>query len=208
MAEGLGLSVIPVFFPLFLGGGWWVDLSLMVQVRNNNAHGSKSNLENNALFAFNFSFLNWQFERSTPKVSVNGGSNISRRDALSCVTSTLLLTPFIQTEPADARIAKPEIRRKIMEKLEQLREKAGLKRKEKAAPGEEKKLPKLENKDGSKLPKEEKKLPNLGNKDGSKFPKEEKLPKLENKDGSKLPEEKKVPIPESKEQLKLVETSF
>jgi hypothetical protein len=179
----------------------------MVQVRNNNAHGSKSNLENNALFAFKFSFLPWQLEKITPKVSLNGGSNISRRDALLCVTSTLLLTSFIQTEPADARIAKPEIRRKIMEKLEQLREKAGLKRKEKAAPGEEKKLPKFENKDGSKLPKE-KKLPNLGNKDGSKSPKEEKLLKLENKDGNKLPEEKKVPSPDNKGQPKLVETSF
>lgn len=123
----------------------------------------------NALFPFDFSFSAWQFERSTPKVCLNGASNISRRDALSCVTGTLLLTSFIQTEPAGARIARPEMKRKIMEKLEQLREKAGLKRKEKTAPKEEKKLPKLENKDGGRLPKEEKKEPGSDSKEQPKL---------------------------------------
>ncbi|KAF3339657.1 hypothetical protein FCM35_KLT15428 [Carex littledalei] len=132
-----------------------------------------------------------QFERSTPKIILNGGSNISRRDALSCVTSTLLFTALIQTEPADAhaRITRPDMRRTLMEKLEQLREKAGLKKKENTAPKEEKKIPKLAKKE---QPKEEKKFP--------------KLEKNEKKEQPK--EEKKEPSSDNKEQPKLVEASF
>ncbi|KAF8399015.1 hypothetical protein HHK36_014882 [Tetracentron sinense] len=52
----------------------------------------------------------------------------SRRDAMVlCMTSaSLAAATLFSTEPAEARIVKPEIRRKIMEKLEMLREKAGL----------------------------------------------------------------------------------
>ncbi|XP_078153412.1 uncharacterized protein LOC144548583 [Carex rostrata] len=140
-----------------------------------------------------------QFERSTPKIILNGGSNISRRDALSCVTGTLLFMALIQTEPADAhaRIAKQDMRRTLMEKLEQLREKAGLKKKDNTAPKEEKKIPKLEKKE---QPKEEKK----------EQPKEEKKnPKLEKNEKKEQPkEEKKEPSSDNKGQPKLVQASF
>uniref|UniRef100_A0A5B7B891 Uncharacterized protein n=1 Tax=Davidia involucrata TaxID=16924 RepID=A0A5B7B891_DAVIN len=51
----------------------------------------------------------------------------SRRDAMLCLTAASLsgVTLFL-AEPAEARVVKPEIRRKIMDKLKMLREKAGL----------------------------------------------------------------------------------
>ncbi|XP_061989898.1 uncharacterized protein LOC133708456 [Rosa rugosa] len=52
---------------------------------------------------------------------------VSRRDVmLSLPAATLAAATFFSVEPAEARIVKPEIRRKIQEKLEMLREKAGL----------------------------------------------------------------------------------
>ncbi|XP_010274642.1 PREDICTED: uncharacterized protein LOC104609915 [Nelumbo nucifera] len=51
----------------------------------------------------------------------------SRRDAMICMTTTFLagITLFA-TEPVEARVQKQENRRKIREKLDMLREKAGL----------------------------------------------------------------------------------
>lgn len=53
---------------------------------------------------------------------------VSRRDVmLSLPAATLAAVTFFSVEPAaEARIVKPEIRRKIQEKLKLLREKAGL----------------------------------------------------------------------------------
>ena len=55
--------------------------------------------------------------------------SVSRRDnmIMLCLptAATLAAVTFSSVEPAEARIVKPEIRRKIFEKLEMLREKAG-----------------------------------------------------------------------------------
>lgn len=51
--------------------------------------------------------------------------NVSRRDALFCLT-TSVATSLLSLEPAEARTVNPEIRRKIMEKLEKIREMAGI----------------------------------------------------------------------------------
>ncbi|XP_072966292.1 uncharacterized protein [Typha angustifolia] len=51
--------------------------------------------------------------------------SVSRRDVMSCMSTTLLST-FIATDHAEARSVKPETRRKIREKLDRLREKAGV----------------------------------------------------------------------------------
>nr|XP_010924184.1 uncharacterized protein LOC105047087 isoform X1 [Elaeis guineensis] len=67
--------------------------------------------------------------------------NISRRDAMTCLSATLLAT-FIRTEPAEARSVKPETRRKIREKLDKLREKAGVpKKKTESSPDMKDRLP-------------------------------------------------------------------
>lgn len=53
--------------------------------------------------------------------------SVSRRDVmLSLPTATVAALTFFSVEPAEARIVKPETRRKIQEKLEMLREKAGV----------------------------------------------------------------------------------
>lgn len=53
--------------------------------------------------------------------------SVSRRDVmLSLPTGTVAALTFFSVEPAEARIVKPETRRKIQEKLEMLREKAGV----------------------------------------------------------------------------------
>lgn len=52
---------------------------------------------------------------------------VSRRDVtLSLPTATVAALTLFSVEPAEARIVKPEIRRRIQEKLEMLREKAGV----------------------------------------------------------------------------------
>ncbi|XP_008800905.1 uncharacterized protein LOC103715145 [Phoenix dactylifera] len=67
--------------------------------------------------------------------------NISRRDAMTCLSATLLAT-FLWTEPAEARSVKPETRRKIREKLDKLREKAGVpKEKMESSPDKKDRLP-------------------------------------------------------------------
>ncbi|KAL0906776.1 hypothetical protein M5K25_025297 [Dendrobium thyrsiflorum] len=50
--------------------------------------------------------------------------SLSRRDAVSLLSSTLL-TNFLVTEPAEARATRLENKRRAIEKLEKLREKAG-----------------------------------------------------------------------------------
>lgn len=64
-------------------------------------------------------------------------TTVSRRDMALCLTAatTLAGANLFKPEPAEARVKKPEIRKKIMEKLEWLREKAGLS-KQKADNGE------------------------------------------------------------------------
>ncbi|KAK9935259.1 hypothetical protein M0R45_022369 [Rubus argutus] len=53
--------------------------------------------------------------------------DVSRRDVmLSLPTATVAALTLFSVGPAEARIVKPEIRRKIQEKLEMLREKAGV----------------------------------------------------------------------------------
>ncbi|PKU79333.1 hypothetical protein MA16_Dca000678 [Dendrobium catenatum] len=72
--------------------------------------------------------------------------SLSRRDALSLLPSTLL-TNFLVTETAEARATRLENKRRAIEKLEKLREKAG-KAKEKAELGSnenEKSAPSLSN---------------------------------------------------------------
>ncbi|EHA8592453.1 hypothetical protein COCNU_contig69528781G000010 [Cocos nucifera] len=60
---------------------------------------------------------------------------------MTCLSATLLAT-FIWTEPAEARSVKPETRRKIREKLDKLREKAGVsKKKTESSPDEKDRLP-------------------------------------------------------------------
>lgn len=52
---------------------------------------------------------------------------VSRRDTMISLTAgTLSAVAFFTAQPANARVVKPETRRKIFEKLEQLREKAGV----------------------------------------------------------------------------------
>ncbi|KAL5763314.1 hypothetical protein ACOSP7_019578 [Xanthoceras sorbifolium] len=52
--------------------------------------------------------------------------SVSRRDAMLCVTAEILSgIAMLSAEPAEARVTKLERRRKIMEKLEKIREKAG-----------------------------------------------------------------------------------
>ncbi|KAJ8460476.1 hypothetical protein OPV22_033402 [Ensete ventricosum] len=51
--------------------------------------------------------------------------SMSRRDAMSCLFATLMATS-VGSDPAEARSVKPETRRKIREKLNKLREKAGV----------------------------------------------------------------------------------
>ncbi|RWW05494.1 hypothetical protein GW17_00031222 [Ensete ventricosum] len=51
--------------------------------------------------------------------------SMSRRDAMSCLFATLMATS-VGSGPAEARSVKPETRRKIREKLNKLREKAGV----------------------------------------------------------------------------------
>jgi hypothetical protein len=75
---------------------------------------------------------------------------VSRRDMMIYLTAGALMSGA--TDPAEARVVKPEIRRKIREKLDMLREKAG--------------LSKPKNEDGIKISPEqpsakEKKLPPL-----------------------------------------------
>lgn len=50
-------------------------------------------------------------------------SSISRRDTLSYMSSVFLAT-FLMADPAKARTSRQENKRKVMEKLEKLREKA------------------------------------------------------------------------------------
>ena len=52
-------------------------------------------------------------------------SSLSRRDAV-CLASVALLGNLIASDAAEARRIKPETRQKIREKLEKLREKAGV----------------------------------------------------------------------------------
>ncbi|PON78746.1 hypothetical protein PanWU01x14_016450 [Parasponia andersonii] len=71
-----------------------------------------------------------------PQVTREGGQKlqakrtltVSRRDMMICLTAqTMSLATFWPTEPAEAaRISKSEMKRKILEKLQQLREKAGI----------------------------------------------------------------------------------
>ncbi|CAL9128974.1 unnamed protein product [Musa textilis] len=51
--------------------------------------------------------------------------SMSRRDAMSCLFATLMATSAL-SGPAEARSVKQENRRKIREKLNKLREKAGV----------------------------------------------------------------------------------
>lgn len=52
---------------------------------------------------------------------------VSRRDAMICLSAeTLIGLNFFATEPANARVVKPETRKKIFERLEKLREEAGV----------------------------------------------------------------------------------
>jgi len=52
-------------------------------------------------------------------------SHVSRRDAISLVSATALIN-LIASYAAEARRIKPETRKKIREKLDNLREKAGI----------------------------------------------------------------------------------
>ncbi|XP_022776385.1 uncharacterized protein LOC111318035 isoform X2 [Durio zibethinus] len=53
------------------------------------------------------------------------GFAVSRRDMMQCLTAEVVgLT--VLPKPAEARLSRLEMRKKIMEKLEELREKAGL----------------------------------------------------------------------------------
>ncbi|KAK4608673.1 hypothetical protein RGQ29_002185 [Quercus rubra] len=69
------------------------------------------------------------------KTEVPINLSVSRRDMMIYLTAGILSGP---TEPVEARVVKPEIRRKIREKLDMLREKAG--------------LSKLKNENGMKTP--------------------------------------------------------
>jgi len=51
-----------------------------------------------------------------------------RREALVGIGASVLTISFPPVEPAEARTAKLEVRKKIQEKLDELREKAGVKR--------------------------------------------------------------------------------
>ncbi|KAF3432200.1 hypothetical protein FNV43_RR26939 [Rhamnella rubrinervis] len=52
---------------------------------------------------------------------------VPRRDAIICLTAeTLIGLTVFATEPANARVVKPETRKKIFERLEKLREEAGV----------------------------------------------------------------------------------
>ncbi|XP_031255811.1 uncharacterized protein LOC116113788 isoform X2 [Pistacia vera] len=52
---------------------------------------------------------------------------ISRRDTMLCMTAKILSgVALLSADPAEARVQKLERKRKIMEKLEKLREKAGV----------------------------------------------------------------------------------
>ncbi|KAM3693534.1 hypothetical protein ACB094_08G173600 [Castanea mollissima] len=57
------------------------------------------------------------------KTEVPINLSVSRRDMMIYLTAGILSGP---TEPVEARVVKPETRRKIREKLDMLREKAGL----------------------------------------------------------------------------------
>ncbi|KAF3954532.1 hypothetical protein CMV_020130 [Castanea mollissima] len=57
------------------------------------------------------------------KTEVPINLSVSRRDMMIYLTAGMLSGP---TEPVEARVVKPETRRKIREKLDMLREKAGL----------------------------------------------------------------------------------
>ena len=56
-----------------------------------------------------------------PEAPINLG--VSRRDMMMILTAGILSVP---ADPVEARVVKPEIRRKIREKLDKLREEAGL----------------------------------------------------------------------------------
>ncbi|KAA8532579.1 hypothetical protein F0562_032605 [Nyssa sinensis] len=59
--------------------------------------------------------------------ALKGLTTASRRDAMLCLTGASLSgVTLFSTEPVEARTVKPETRRKIMEKLKMLREKARL----------------------------------------------------------------------------------
>ncbi|KAK9276178.1 hypothetical protein L1049_005709 [Liquidambar formosana] len=63
------------------------------------------------------------------KVQAVKASSVSRRDMMLCLSAASLggVYDFLfLTEPVEARTVKPEIRRKIREKLDMLREKAGV----------------------------------------------------------------------------------
>ncbi|KQK08948.1 uncharacterized protein LOC104582827 [Brachypodium distachyon] len=64
-------------------------------------------------------------------------SRISRRDALSYVSSAFLAT-FLVTDRAEARTSRQENKRKVMEKLEKIREKALGPKEKNEGTGEEK----------------------------------------------------------------------
>ncbi|XP_062111073.1 uncharacterized protein LOC133822679 [Humulus lupulus] len=51
--------------------------------------------------------------------------SVSRRDMICLTAQTMSLATFWSAQPAEARISKSDMKRKILEKLQQLREKAG-----------------------------------------------------------------------------------
>ena len=51
--------------------------------------------------------------------------SVSRRDMICLTAQTLTAATFWPAEPAEARVSRSEIKRKLLEKLKQLREKAG-----------------------------------------------------------------------------------
>ncbi|XVE92050.1 hypothetical protein REPUB_Repub01dG0063900 [Reevesia pubescens] len=53
------------------------------------------------------------------------GFAVSRRDMMHCLTAEVLGLTLLP-KPAEARLSRLEMRKKIMEKLQELREKAGL----------------------------------------------------------------------------------
>ncbi|XP_022726001.1 uncharacterized protein LOC111282259 [Durio zibethinus] len=50
---------------------------------------------------------------------------VSRRDMMQCLTAEVFGLTLLP-KPAEARLSRPEVRKKIMEKLQELREKVGL----------------------------------------------------------------------------------
>lgn len=64
-------------------------------------------------------------------------SSISRRDTLSYMSSVFLAT-FLMADPAEARTSRQENKRKVMEKMEKLREKALGPKEKDGATGKEK----------------------------------------------------------------------